>query len=159
VFSPQKIGIIILMSIKTNIEKDIIDAMRSGDVLRKNTLRMALSAIKLAEIEKGGSLDDAVVMTVLQKEIKSRRETILDAERAKRPDLVADAEAEIALLETYLPTQLSQQELDSMAQEAIDEVGATSTREIGLVMKVLLPRVQGRAEGSMVSQVVRQLLA
>jgi len=146
------------MSIKANIEKDIIDAMRSGDVLRKNTLRMALSAIKLAEVEKGGSLDDAVVLTVLQKEIKSRRETILDAERAKRPDLVADAEAEIALLETYLPTQLSQQELESMAQEAIDEVGATSTREIGLVMKVLLPRVQGRAEGSMVSQVVRQLL-
>lgn len=147
------------MSIKANIEKDITDAMRSGNVLRKNTLRMALSTIKLAEIEKGGSLDDAVVMTVLQKEIKSRRETILDAERAKRPDLVADAEAEIALLETYLPTQLSQQELESMAQEVIDEVGATSTREIGLVMKVLLPRVQGRAEGSMVSQVVRQLLA
>jgi len=146
------------MSIKANIEKDIIDAMRSGQIMRKNTLRMALSAIKLAEIEKGGSLDDAVVLTVLQKEIKSRRETILDAERAKRPDLVADAEAEIALLETYLPTQLSQQELESMAQEAIDEVGATSTREIGLVMKVLLPRVQGRAEGSMVSQVVRQLL-
>lgn len=147
------------MSIKSNIEKDITNAMRSGDVLRKNTLRMALSAIKLAEIEKGGSLDDAVVMTVLQKEIKSRRETILDAERAKRPDLVVDAEAEIALLETYLPTQLSHQELESMAQEAIDEVGATSTREIGIVMKVLLPRVQGRAEGSMVSQVVRQLLA
>lgn len=147
------------MSIKANIEKDITNAMRSGDVLRKNTLRMALSAIKLAEIEKGGSLDDAVVMTVLQKEIKSRRETILDAERAKRPDLVVDAEAEIALLETYLPTQLSHQELESMAQEAIDEVGATSTREIGIVMKVLLPRVQGRAEGSMVSQVVRQLLA
>jgi len=147
------------MSIKANIEKDITNAMRSGNVLRKNTLRMALSAIKLAEIEKGGSLDDAVVMTVLQKEIKSRRETILDAERAKRPDLVVDAEAEIALLETYLPTQLSHQELESMAQEAIDEVGATSTREIGLVMRVLLPRVQGRAEGSMVSQVVRQLLA
>lgn len=147
------------MSIKSNIEKDITNAMRSGDVMRKNTLRMALSAIKLAEIEKGGSLDDAVVMTVLQKEIKSRRETILDAERAKRPDLVVDAEAEIALLETYLPTQLSHQELESMAQEAIDEVGATSTREIGLVMKVLLPRVQGRAEGSMVSQVVRELLA
>lgn len=147
------------MSIKSNIENDITNAMRSGDVMRKNTLRMALSAIKLAEIEKGGSLDDAVVMTVLQKEIKSRRETILDAERAKRPDLVVDAEAEIALLETYLPTQLSHQELESMAQEAIDEVGATSTREIGIVMKVLLPRVQGRAEGSMVSQVVRQLLA
>jgi len=147
------------MSIKTQIEQDIFAAMRSGDALRKGTLRMALSAIKLAEIEKGGSLDYAVVMTVLQKEIKSRRETILDAERAKRPDLVADADAEIALLETYLPTQLSHQELESMAQEAIDEVGATSTREIGLVMKVLLPRVQGRAEGSMVSQVVRQLLA
>lgn len=146
------------MSIKSQIEKELIDAMRSGDQLRKRTLRMALSAFKLTEVDKGIPLDDATSVAILQKEIKSRRETILDAERAGRPDLVSEAEAEITLLETYLPAKLTQQELESMAQTAITEVGATSTREMGQVMKVLMPRVQGRAKGSQVSQVVRQLL-
>lgn len=146
------------MSIKSQIEIDIIEAMRSGDVLRKNTLRMVLASIKLVEVETGSSLDDRAISAVLQKEIKSRRETIMDAERAGRPDLVGEAEAEISILETYLPTQLTRQELESMAREAIVEVGATSTREMGLVMKTLMPRVQGRAEGSTVNQVVRQLL-
>lgn len=146
------------MSIKSQIEDELIDAMRSGDQLRKRTLRMVLSAFKLTEVDKGIPLDDATSVAILQKEIKSRRETILDAERAGRPDLVSEAEAEITLLETYLPAQLTQQELESMAQTAITEVGATSAREMGQVMKVLMPRVQGRAEGSQVSQVVRQLL-
>jgi len=146
------------MSIKTQIENDIFDAMRSGDVLRKNTLRMTLSTIKLAEIDRGVPLDDAAYVAILQKEIKSRRESIVDAERAGRPELAAEAEAEIDILETYLPAQLDQQDLEVMAREAITEVGATSAREMGLVMKVLMPRIQGRAEGSQVSQVVRNLL-
>jgi uncharacterized protein YqeY len=146
------------MSIKTQIENDIFDAMRSGDVLRKNTLRMTLSAIKLAEIDRGVQLDDAAYVAILQKEIKSRRESIVDAERAGRPELTAEAEAEIGILETYLPAQLEQHDLEIMAREAITEVGATSVREMGLVMKVLMPRIQGRAEGSQVSQVVRNLL-
>jgi len=146
------------MSIKTQIENDIFDAMRSGDVLRKNTLRMTLSTIKLGEIDRGVPLDDAAYVAILQKEIKSRRESIVDAERAGRPELAAEAEAEIDILETYLPAQLDQQDLEVMAREAIAEVGATSAREMGLVMKVLMPRIQGRAEGSQVSQVVRNLL-
>lgn len=146
------------MSIKTQIEVDIHDAMRSGDALRKNTLRMVLSAIKLAEIDRGASLDEAAYVTILQKEIKSRRESIVDAQRAGRPELANEADAEIKIIETYLPAQLDQSELESMAREAIAEVGATSAREMGQVMKVLLPRVQGRAEGSQVSQIVRNLL-
>lgn len=146
------------MSIKSQIEKDILDAMRSGDSLRKNTLRMALSAIKLAEIDRGSTLDEAAYVAIMQKEIKSRRESIIDAERADRPELVNEAQAEINILETYLPVQLDQHELEIMAREAIAEVGATSAREIGQVMKVLMPRIQGRAEGSQVSQVVRNLL-
>jgi len=146
------------MSIKSRIEEDIFDAMRSGDAMRKGTLRMALSAIKLAEIDRGASLDEAAYMAILQKEIKSRRESIVDAERAGRPELVAEAEAEIDILETYLPVQLEQHDLEIMAREAIGEVGATSARDIGQVMKVLMPRIQGRAEGSQVSQVVRNLL-
>jgi uncharacterized protein len=146
------------MSIKSQIEKDIFDAMRSGDTLRKNTLHMSLSAIKLAEIDRGVPLDDAAYVAILQKEIKSRRESIVDAERAGRPELAAEAEAEIDILETYLPAQLDQHDLELMAREAIAEVGATSPREMGQVMKVLLPRIQGRAEGSQASQVVRNLL-
>ena len=146
------------MSIKSRIEEDIFDAMRSGDVLRKNTLRMTLSAIKLAEIDRGVQLDDAAYVAILQKEIKSRRESIVDAERAGRPELVAEAEAEIDILETYLPVQLEQHDLEIMAREAIGEVGATSARDIGQVMKVLMPRIQGRAEGSQASQIVRNLL-
>jgi len=146
------------MSIKSQIEKDILDAMRSGDTLRKNTLRMALSSIKLAEIDRGSALDDAAYVGILQKEIKSRRESIADAERAGRPELVAEAEAEIGILETYLPVQLDQSDLELMAREAIAEVGATSARDMGQVMKVLMPRIQGRAEGSQASQIVRNLL-
>ena len=146
------------MSTKTQLENDLKDAMRSGDELRKRTLRMALSAVKLAEVEKGTKLDEPAVLAILQKEIKTQREAIADAERAGRPDLVAEAVAQISQLESYLPQPLTSAEIEALARSAIDEVGATSAREMGQVMKVLMPRVQGRAEGAQVSQIVRQLL-
>ena len=132
--------------------------MRAGDDLRKRTLRMALSAIKLSEIEKGAPLDEPAVLGVLQKEIKTQREAIADAERAGRPELAAEAAAQIRLLETYLPQPLTAAEIETLARMAIVEVGATSAREMGQVMKVLMPRIQGRAEGALISQIVRQLL-
>jgi uncharacterized protein YqeY len=146
------------MSIKTQIEKDLNDAMRARDEPRKRTLRMTLSAIKLAEVEKGAPLDDAAILAIFQKEIKNRRESITDAERAGRPDLVAESEAEIVILESYLPSQLTADEIEAMAQAAIQEVGATSPKEMGQVMKILMPRLQGSADGSQVSQIVRGLL-
>jgi uncharacterized protein YqeY len=146
------------MDTQKQIESDFKDAMRAGDDLRKRTYRLVLSAIKLAEIDKGKSLEEPDVLVIIQKEIKSRRESIADAERADRADIVAEAEAEINILEAYLPQPLTQDEIEAMANEAIAEVGATSPKELGMVMKVLMPRVQGRADGSLVSQIVRQLL-
>ena len=151
-------GIMKLMDTQKQIESDFKDAMRASDDLRKRTYRMVLSSIKLVEVDKGEPLEEPDVLVILQKEIKSRRETIADAERADRADIAADAEAEIGILETYLPQPLTQDEIEEMANEAIAEVGASSPKEMGMVMKVLMPRIQGRADGSQVSQIVRQLL-
>lgn len=147
------------MNTRNQIETDFQLAMRSGDELRKRTLRLVLSAIKLLEIDKGDELDEGEILAVIEKEIKSYRESIADAERADRPDLVTEAEEEIKVLEVYLPQPLTQEEIEALAAQAILDVGAKSPKEIGMVMKVLMPQVKGRADGSQVSQIVRQLLA
>jgi uncharacterized protein YqeY len=146
------------MDIKSTLQYDLQDAIRHGEETRKSTLRMALTAIKLAEVEKGAQMDEAAYIAVIQKEIKARRETIADAEKANRPDLIPQSEQEIVILQGYLPAALSQEELETLAQAAIIEVGATSIREMGQVMKILVPRLQGRATGEQASQVVRKLL-
>ena len=146
------------METKTKLENDLKDAMRAGDVMRKLSLRMALSAIRFAEIEKISKLDESAVLAILQKEIKSHHESIADAERANRPDLVKNAQIEIGILEEYLPKSLTPEELEDMVKQAITEAGASSVREMGLVMKLLMPRLQGRATGDQASQAVRKLL-
>jgi len=146
------------MDLKTTLQSDLKDAMRHGEETRKSTLRMALSAIKLAEVEKGAHMDEAAYLAIIQKEIKSRRESIVDAERANRPEMITQAEQEITILQGYLPAAFSEEELESIAKTAISEAGATSIREMGQVMKILIPRLQGRATGDQASQVVRKLL-
>jgi len=146
------------MELKTQLQESLKDAMRSKDEIRRDTLRMVLSSIRLVEIDKGTSLDDSGVMAILHKEIKSRREAITDAERANRPDLIQANKDEIAILESFLPEGFSSEELDELARQAIAEVGATNIREMGSVMKVLMPRLQGRATGDQASQAVRKLL-
>jgi len=146
------------MDIKSTLQTDLQDAIRHGEEIRKSTLRMTLTAIKLAEVEKGSQLDEAACLAVIQKEIKSRRESIADAEKANRPDLIPQSEAEIVILQGYLPVAFSQEELENLAKAAITEAGATSIREMGQVMKILMPRLQGRATGDQASQVVRKLL-
>jgi hypothetical protein len=148
----------VIMTIKVQLESALKDAMRAGDDLRKRTLRMALSAIRLAEVDKGAALDDTAALGILQKEVKSRQEAIEEARRANRPDLVESNQAEIGVLLDFLPRQLTAEELESLAKQAISEVGATSLRDMGRVMKVLVPRLEGRATGDQASQVVRGLL-
>ena len=147
------------MTVKSQLENALKDALRAGDDLRKRTLRLALAAIKQTEIDKGVTLDDPGVMGILQKEIKARHEAIADAERAHREDLVAASRDEIAVLEGYLPESLTPQELEDLARQAIVEAGATSPAQMGQVMKLLMPRLQGRAAGDAASQAVRRLLA
>jgi uncharacterized protein len=146
------------MSLKSTLQSDLKDAMRSGDETRKSTIRMALTAIQLAEVDKGGPLNEAEDLAIIQKEIKSRKETIADAERANRPDLIPPAEDEIKILQAYLPAALSPEELDQMAKEAVNEAGATTIKDMRQVMAILLPRLQARATGEQASQAVRKLL-
>lgn len=152
-------GIMNQMDIQKQIEKDFQEALRAGNELKKRTLRMVLSAIKLVEVDKGVPLDEGEVLVILQKEIKSRRESIADAEKAGRSDLISDSEAEISILEEYLPQSFTQDEIEAMAKEVIAQEGASSMQDMGKVMKLLMPKVQGRADGSQVSQTVRQLLS
>ena len=146
------------MDVKLYLESDLKEAIRARDDLRKRTLRMALSALKNAEIEKRGALDDIELLAILRKEVKTRRESIADAQRAGRNDLITSSEAEITVLEKYFPEPLSLEELETLARQAISEVGATSPQQMGQVMKILVPRVKGRVEGALVSQVVQKLL-
>ena len=157
------------MSLKTELQEALQNAIRAKDEMRKNTLRMALTSIRMAEDRKLTKLDDGEdhklaelnddeVLGVLQKEVKSRQETIADAQKADRPDMIVEAEAQIAILEEYLPKPLSQEELEELAKQSIEEAGAESPREMGLVMKILMPKLGGRATGQEASQAVRKLL-
>jgi len=146
------------METKTKLEKALKEAMRAGDQVKKRTVRMALAAIKQVEIDRQVSLDEAAVLAILQKEIKTRRESLEEARQANRPDLVAAAEAEIAVVNVFLPQALGADELKALAEAAIAETGAASLADTGKVMKLLMPRIQGRAPGDQVSQLVRQLL-
>jgi uncharacterized protein YqeY len=146
------------MEMKTQLNDALKEAMKSGDEVRKRTVRMALAAIKQVEIDRRITLDEAAVLTILHKEIKNRRESLEEANKAGRADLAAEAEAEIAVLQAFLPKGLDMQELRALAQAAIAETGAASPADMGKVMKVLMPRVAGRAPGDQVSQVLRDLL-
>jgi hypothetical protein len=146
------------MDTKTQLETALKEAMRANDEVRKRTIRMALAAIKNAEIDKRAALDEAAVLSILQKEIKTRRESIEEAQKAARADLVFASEAEIAVLNTFLPKGLSADELKALVQAAIAETGATSATDMGKVMKALMPKVAGRAPGDQISALVKQLL-
>jgi uncharacterized protein YqeY len=146
------------MVTKTELENELHDAMRSGDDLRKRTLRMILAAVKLAEVEKRGELDEAGMQAVLQREVKTRQEAIADAEKALRPDLAAATGAELAVVQAYLPAQLSADELEQLTRQAIAATGAAGPQDMGRVMKEIMPRVQGRSDGKTVSEIVRRLL-
>ena len=147
------------MDIKTQLNEAMKDAMRSGNVVRKNTVRMALAAIKQAEVDKQTTQDDLAVIALLQKEIKNRKEAIEEAQKANRDDLVKDNQAEIAVLEAFLPAPLSADELREIVKAAIAETGASAPSDMGKVMKVALEKVAGRAPGGEVSAMVKEQLA
>ena len=119
---------------------------------------MALAAIKQAEVDKKIILDDSAVIPLLQKEIKNRREAIEEAKKADRPDLIADNEAEIKVLEAFLPKAMSAEELRILVQTAISETEASTQTDMGKVMKVLMPRIAGRSAGDQVSSMVKEHL-
>jgi uncharacterized protein YqeY len=146
------------MNIKEKLREALTEAMKSGEDLKKSTLRMALAAIKNAEIEARGDLEDDLILNLLQKEVKARQETIDGAKKANRPDLIKKAEEEIDILNGFLPQPLSDDELRELVKQAIDESGASSMAEMGKVMGVLMPKIRGKADGKVANQIVRELL-
>lgn len=146
------------MSKKTELEAALKEAMLAKDVVSKNTLRLVLSAIKEAEVLKKTELDDAEIIGILQKQQKSRQESLDEAKQAGRSDLVDAAKSELAVLQAFLPAAMSDDELIALVEASIQEVGASSPADMGNVMKVLIPAVKGRADGGKLSQLVRERL-
>jgi uncharacterized protein YqeY len=146
------------MDIKTQLNESVKDAMKSGDEVRKRTLRMVLAAIQQAEVDKRIAIEDMAVVALIQKEIKNRREAIEEAQKANRPDLVGENEAEIKVLEVFLPKAMPTDELRALVQAAIAETGASAQGDMGKVMKIVMPKVAGRAPNDMISSTVRELL-
>ncbi|MBT3390587.1 MAG: GatB/YqeY domain-containing protein [Chloroflexi bacterium] len=146
------------MDTKTKLSQALKEALKAKDERRKRVVRMAMSAIKNAEVAQKGELTEPDVLAIVQKEVKARHETIEGARQAKRDDLIAEAEAEIAILEEYLPKGLSREELTALVQETIAEIGASTPQEMGKVMGMLMPKIHGRADGKEANQIVRALL-
>ena len=141
------------------IEGELKDAARARDKQRLGTLRMLKSALKYREIETGKELSDAEVVQVAQTLIKQRRDAAGQFRSGGRPELAQNEEAEIVLLEAFLPRQLGDDELAQLASEAVAETGATDAKGMGAVMKALMPKIAGRAEGKRVSDAVKAALA
>ena len=147
------------MALKEQLDQDLKAAMREKDQLRLDTIRGLKSAIKYREIELMKPLDDAGVLGVVSSEIKRRRDSIEQYRSGNRPDLADKEEAEAKLLQAYLPAQLTAEELAARVDAAIRSTGAKGPKDMGAVMKALLPEVQGKADGRAVSELVKARLA
>ena len=147
------------MGLRHRIAEDVTKAMKEGDKLKTNALRMALSAVKYIEIEKKRELDDEETIGVLSTLNKQRRESIEQFKKGNRPDLVEKEEKELAILTTYLPEQISEDELLKIVKESAAECGATGPNDMGKLMKVLMPKVKGRADGKVVQDMVKKALS
>jgi hypothetical protein len=146
------------MSLKARITEDMKTAMRSGEKDRLSCIRMLQAGIQQREVDERVTLDDAQILAVIDKMIKQRRESVAQFEAGKRADLVAKESAEIAVLSGYLPAQLGDAELDAMIREAIAATGAATMKDMGKVMGVLKPKVQGRTDIGALSTRVRTAL-
>lgn len=143
---------------KDQMNEDLKAAMKSGDAFRKDMLRLMLSVLKQVEVDKRVTLSPEDVYGLLQTEAKKRRDSITEARGAGRNDIADKEQAELTFIESYLPQQLSKEEIEVEVRKAIQESGATSAKDMGNVMKVLMPRVKGKADGKLVNDVVKSLL-
>ena len=146
------------MSIQDRLSEEMKAAMKARDSLRLGTIRMARTALKNAEIEARQQLDDAAAIKVLSTLVKQRREAA-EAYRTTRPELADKEEQELAVLQEFLPAQLSEGELEELVARAITASGTGSVRDMGAVMKLVTPQTTGRADGRLVSEIVRKQLA
>jgi uncharacterized protein YqeY len=146
------------MDLRGRLESELHAAMREKDEIGRNTIRMVLSSLKLGEVEKGHAFSNDEILGVIQKELKIRSESIEEYSRGGRPDLVEKTRREVAILEKFLPAQMSDEELLAIIAEAIQATDAKLPADMGKVMKIVLPQVQGKAPADRVSRLVRAML-
>ncbi len=147
------------MELKARVAEDMKAAMRAGDKLRVSVLRMLTALVKNREVEKRGPLTEPEMTQAITASVKQHQDSIEAYRRGGRQDLVDKEEAELAILQSYLPAALTPEELTVLVREAVREAQATSPKEMGKVMALLMPRVTGRADGKMVSTMVREALS
>ncbi len=147
------------MGLKEILEKSLLSAMKEKDEVRKNALRMALSSIKFAEIESGKALDESMIFSILQKEIRTKEETIAEAEKANRPEMIPPISSEIEILKEYLPNEMSEKELNALVKKTVSALNATSIKEMGLVMKSVIQEAQGKASNDRINKAVKDLFS
>ena len=145
-------------SLKQKLETDLKQAIRARDTVRRSTIRLVMAAIKNAEIAQQTALDDTGILGVIAKEVKQRHESIEAFKQGNRPDLVAQEEAELAILQEYLPEPVTREEIIAEARRIIAEVGAQGPRDKGKVMPQLIAKLKGRADGKEINAVVTELL-
>jgi uncharacterized protein YqeY len=151
------------MGLREQLSADLKEAMRQRDEVRKRTIRSVIAALKAAETELDAHgqrvrLGETDILALVSKQAKQRQDSIVEYRKGNRPDLVAEEEAELAILQEYLPRQLSREEIEAKVRQTIEEVGATGPRDIGKVMRPLMAELRGRADGGLVNKVVRELL-
>ena len=146
------------MSLMELLTADMKAAMKQGEKARLSVIRLVRGAVRQAEIDGKKTLNDDEIINVIAKEVKMRRDSIEEFERGKRADLVEKTKAEIDILTPYLPAPLSPDEVKQIAEKAVAEVGAATAKDMGKVMRVLKPRIKGRADGKLVNEIIHSLL-
>ena len=146
------------MSLKDKLMEDLKTSMKNKDTIRKNTVTMVRAAVKQREVDERIELNDEDVLDIISKQLKEKKMAIEEFKKGSRQDLVDTTESEMEILLDYLPEQLSEEEVEKIVKETIDEIGATSIKDIGLIMKSTMPKVKGRADGNMVNKAVRKML-
>ncbi|MDU6522623.1 MAG: GatB/YqeY domain-containing protein [Enterococcus sp.] len=146
------------MSLLTTLNEDMKQAMRAKDKESLQVIRMLKASIQNEQIKKGQDLNEEEELTVLSREMKQRRDSLTEFEKADGSDLADKVKKEIVIVENYLPAQLSEEEIRAIVQEAITKTGATSPKEFGKVMGAVMPKVKGKADGNQVNAVVKELL-
>jgi uncharacterized protein YqeY len=146
------------MSLKEQLNQELHEAMKARDARRRDTLRQVLTGINYLEVEVGHPLSDTEVLDVIRRDAKRHRESIEEFHKGGRQDLVEQEQAELAILETYLPQQMGRAEIEALVRQAISDLGVSGKAQAGLVMKHLMAQVKGRADGKLVNQVVQELL-
>ncbi|MCT4688345.1 GatB/YqeY domain-containing protein [Vallitalea sp.] len=146
------------MSLKVQLLQDMKSAMKEKDTLRKNTIQLVRSAILQEEKDNHVELSDDDIIKIISSQVKKRKSSLPEYEKSGRTDLVDDLKVEINILMSYLPEQLSDEELISIVEKTIEEVGASSMKDMGKVMSAIIPKVQGKADNKKVSEIIRNIL-